>query len=265
MAKKPAKGHSTPPKAQASLASEQAQFVIRGTVLQRGAATLSEVPVREDTLVVRVDAILHGPDILQDFVGQPITVQLGPRQSVTEGEAYLFHTNGWIFGAGLAVVCVGVSAATSEAVHRVQAAVIAKPAQALKARADRAELVASGQVVQVRQVPKPASMPISEHNPEWQEAVVRLVHVAKGTRKAGQEVAVRFAASRDVRWANAPKFSVGEEGVWMLGDKSPEHAEMRAASGVPKDHYLVVDPEDFHPKEHADRVLSQIKTIRRKS
>jgi hypothetical protein len=34
---------------------------------------------------------------------------------------------------------------------------------------------------------------------------------------------------------------------------------VRAAVGVPKDQYLVVEPEDFHPKEHAARVLSQLK------
>jgi len=269
MARKPVKGSSSPRRrssasrtARAATQAEQAQFVFRGTVLQQGAVTLAEVPAAESTVVVRVEEILKGPDVLQDYEGQPITVQLGPRQRVSEGQEYLFSTNGWIFGAGLAVICVGISPATAANVQTLQAALSAHPEKMLKARADRAELVVSGQVTQVRQVPRPAGAPITEHDPEWQEAIIRVAQVARGPQRKGagqQQVVVRFSASHDIRWAKAPKFLVGQEGVWMLGDKTKEGAAMRAAVGVPKEQYLVVEPEDFHPKEHAARVLSQIK------
>jgi hypothetical protein len=269
MARKPAKGSSSPrrrssaPRAvRAATQAVQAEFVFRGTVLQRGAVTLEEVPATESTVAVRVEEILKGPDVLQDYEGQTITVQLGPRQRVSEGREYLFATNGWIFGAGLAVTCVDVSPATAANVQSLRAALSAHPAKQLKARAARAELVVSGQVTQVRQAPRPAGAPITEHDPEWQEAVIRVAQVARGGRRkaAGQQqVVVRFSGSHDIRWAKAPKFLVGQEGVWMLGDKTKEGAAMRAAVGVPKEQYLVVEPEDFHPKEHAARVLSQIK------
>ncbi len=268
MARKPAKGSSSPRRkgavprtASVATQAEQAQFIFRGAVLQQGAVTLAEVPATESTVVVRVEEILKAPDILKDYEGQPITVQLGSRQRVTEGQEYLFATNGWIFGAGLAVTCVGLSPVTAANVQALQAALSAHPAKLLKARADRAELVVSGQVTQIRQVPRPAGAPITEHDPEWQEAVIRVAQVARGAKRrgAGQQVVVRFSASHDIRWTKAPKFLVGQEGVWMLGDKTKEGAAMRAAVGVPKEQYLVVEPEDFHPKEHAARVLSQIK------
>jgi hypothetical protein len=246
-------------RAAAAPAPPEAQFVFRGTVLQRGTATMAEVEVSDDTIVARVDEILHGADIVRDFAGEAITVQLTSGQSVTEGEDYIFHTNGWLFGTSIAVIAVAVEPASDDAAQQMRAAVSSAPAQRAKARAARADLVVSGEVTQVTQVARPPGTPISEHEPQWQEAVVRVHHVARGARgRRPGNVTIRFAASRDVRWAHAPKFGVGQEGVWMLGDKSKEGGALRAAAAVPKDQYLVVEPEDFYPKEAAARVLSQI-------
>jgi len=237
----------------------EAQFVFRGTVLQRGNATMAEVEASEETVVVRVDDVLHGVEMLHDFAGQAITVKLSDGQDVAEQEEYIFHTNGWLFGASIAVVAVAVEPAGDEPTQQLRAAVSAAPAERAKARAANAEMVVAGQVTQVTQVPRPPGTPISEHEPEWQEAVVRVHHVARGGRgRRPGNVTIRFAASRDVRWARAPKFGVGQEGLWMLGDKTQEGSALRAAAAVPKDQYLVIEPEDYYPKEAAARVLSQI-------
>ena len=241
--------------------SQQAQFVFRGTVLQQGATTMAEVPAAENTVVARIEEILQGPEVLQGHQGEPVTIRLGSGQSVAEGQEYVFFTNGWIYGATLAVTSLGIAPSKAAHLEKVSAAVSGQPAAAAKARADRAELVISGHVKQIRQVPRPEGAPITEHDPEWQEAVIHVGGVARGSRKKGkgQDVVVRFAAGRDIHWARAPKFSVGQEGVWMLGDKTKEGKKLRAAVAMPKEHYLVVEPEDFYPKEHAARVLSQIK------
>ena len=237
----------------------EAQFVFRGTVLERGTATMAEVDVSDETIVVRVEDVLHGVEMLHDFTGQAITVKLSSGQEVTEQQEYIFHTNGWLFGASIAVVAVAIEPAGDESAQQLRAAVSAAPAERAKARAANADLVIAGQVTQVTQVPRPPGAPISEHEPEWQEAVVRVHHVARGGRgRRPGTVTIRFAASRDVRWAKAPKFGVGQEGLWMLGDKTQEGSALRAAAGVPKDQYLVIEPEDFYPKEAAARVLSQI-------
>ena len=67
-----------------------------------------------DTIVARVDEILHGADVVRDFAGEAITVQLSEDQSVTDGEDYIFHTNGWLFGASIAVVAVAVEPASDD-------------------------------------------------------------------------------------------------------------------------------------------------------
>jgi len=211
--------------------------------------------------VARIEEILHGPEVLREHQGEPITIRLGSGQSVTEGQEYMFFTNGWIYGATLAVTSLGIAPSKPGHVAKVSAAIGDKPAAAAKARADRAELVVSGHVKQIRQVPPVEGAPITEHDPVWQEAVIHVGSVARGSRKKGkaQDIVIRFAAGRDIRWAKAPKFSVGQEGVWMLGDKTKEGKTLRAAVAMPKQQYLVVDPEDFYPKENAAQVLSQIK------
>jgi len=253
MPRKSARKNATPP-------AEEAQFVFRGTILEKGASTMAEVPAGANTVVVRVDEIIHGPPVLEGCVDSSITVQLGPKDSVTTGTEYVFHTNGWIFGESLAVTSVGVEPAG--AVGAVRAAVGERPAAKVKARADRADLVVSGEVTLVREVPPEPGAPITEHDPDWHEAVVRVDAVERGKTKRGgtpKQVTIRFANARDVRWAEAPKFSVGTEGVWMLGDRSPAAKAMRSAVSMPSDHYLVVSPEDFYPKDSAARVLSVIK------
>ena len=64
MAKQP------PKKASVEKLTEQAQFVFRGTVVERGAATLDQIPLTRDTLVVTVDEILEGPPVLAGFAGR---------------------------------------------------------------------------------------------------------------------------------------------------------------------------------------------------
>jgi hypothetical protein len=43
---------------------------------------------------------------------------------------------------------------------------------------------------------------------------------------------VRFASSRDIRWYTAPKFSVGDRGVWLLGAPQPVAPGIAAFAGL---------------------------------
>ena len=237
----------------------EAQFVFRGTVAQRGAVTMDEVPLTRESLIVRVDEILDGPPVLEGFAGREITVQLDRGMRVTSGKAYVFYTNGWIYGSGLAVKCVGLEEETDASVRSARRALETAPERALRTRAQRAELVVSGHVTEVREVPRPKGAPITEHDPEWRQGVIAVDSVertAAPRARRPRQVTFRFAASPDVRWARAPKFAVGDAGIWMLGDRAAtrELQAMRTAAGAGKDEYLVVEPEDFLPVQFADRV-----------
>jgi hypothetical protein len=157
-------------------------------------------------------------------------------------------------------VALGVAPATEVGARASMAAATAAPAVAMSARAAQAELVVSGQVVEVRPAERLPGSPITEHDPVWQEAVVQVDTVHKGAMAAdaGNQVVVRFAASDDVRWYQAPKFEVGQEGVWMLGKERARAALEEVGEAAPEA-YIVTDPADFVPKDQADKVRSVLK------
>jgi hypothetical protein len=244
--------------------TEEAQFVFRGTVQQRGAATLDQVPLTRDTLIVRVDELLKTPEVLAGFAGADITVALEKGQRAEAGKTYVFYTRGWLYGAGLAVRAMAVTPESMADTRRTNMALEHEPARALQARARRADLVVTGRVREVRDPGRPAHVPITEHDPEWRQAVIDVHSVEQpGGSGAGSskkrkpsQLVIRFAGSHDVRWAEAPKFAVGQGGVWMLGDKAAkkEQQVMRTAAGAAKTEYVVVDPEDFYPAETVETV-----------
>jgi hypothetical protein len=133
------------------------------------------------------------------------------------------------------------------------------PERALRNRANRAELVVTGKVTEIREAPRQPKAPITEHDPEWRQAVVAVEDAPRtGASRARKpkQVVIRFAASPDVRWAKAPKFAVGDAGVWMLGEKkqTKDAEAMRTAAGAQKNEFVVVEPEDFLPMEFTERV-----------
>src|SRR4051812_10361539 len=69
-----------PPEVDSPPQTQEAQFIFRGTVVQRGAATLAQITDTENTIVVLVEEVLHAPDALKDFQGQHVTVKMGAGQ-----------------------------------------------------------------------------------------------------------------------------------------------------------------------------------------
>jgi hypothetical protein len=239
--------------------SREARFIFKGTVKERGAATMPEVPVNQGTLIVSVDEIAESPEMLRALKGQDITVQLGEGQRAKAGQQRIFFTNGWIYGASVAVICLGHRAPTEVSTHKTAAAVETAPARQILERAARAELVVAGRVVEVREVERPPGAPITEHDPGWREAVVQVDSLKKGDLHdpSTHQVVVRFAASDDVKWHQAPKFQIDEEGVWMLGDTTAEPAA-RAAMGEAPGRYVAIDSGDFQTVEEFNRAQSLI-------
>src|SRR5437016_3300553 len=115
-------------------------------------------------------------------------------------------------------------------------------------QAAAADLIVSGRVTAVR-LPAAESQAratatagggtaerISEHAPLWQEAVIQIDDVHKG-QHAKKLVVVRFPASTDVRWRHAPKFQVGQEGVFLLHKKQ--------LTGAPTDMAATLEPDEY--------------------
>lgn len=247
-----------PPEAAEEPASPEADAVFIGTVLQTASSSVAEVEPAADTVVVRVDEVVSGAQAFHDHIGEPVTVALPDGVTVAEGDVHVFHVMAWIFGSGLAVRAVSVGD------HAALAAAQGEPATAearVRARVASADRVVSGVVRQVRHVPVAEDHPITEHDPLWNDATVD-VHGERGrAAEAGDAgpVTVRFASSRDIRWYTAPKFSVGDRGVWLLGAPQPALPGVAAlVAGLAPDHYLVVDPDDFQPADDAPTLMAEL-------
>jgi hypothetical protein len=177
-----------------------------------------------------------------------VTVELPDGVVVAEGDVHVFQVTAWIFGTGLAVRALSVGDGNT---LTAAAAAASDDTARLRSRAAEADHVVSGVVRQVSHVPPEEDHPITEHDPQWNDATVEVQEKVGGTSEASPaSVTVRFASSRDVRWQQAPKFTVGERGVWLLGAPQPAiPAVAAAAEALTDDHYLVVDPDDFHREE----------------
>jgi hypothetical protein len=264
--------------------AQQARFIFQGTVRQRGAATMADVPVSARTLIVRVDRILQAPRTFDAYLGREITVQLkNSRAKAATGQTFTFYTNGWLFGDSLAVQSVGqLPAPAAERTGASALALVTEPATSaqdtlanrdLQDRLNNADMVVLGRVTAVR-LPQTTTdaranrlaaakaeetgdkekTPISEHDPEWREAVVEVQAVEKGAVD-NDNVVIRFPSSDDVQWYRAPKFAVGQEGVFLLHDTQGEPVvdkEVSLRAAVPREGAAIYDalhPADYQPPQ----------------
>ena len=262
--------------------SQAATFVFQGTVTKTKSATMKNVAVNDQTIVVTVDQVIEAPKSLAKFAGNEITVQLGARQKVTQGQTMIFHTNGWIFGDSVAVQSI-----KQEPIGRRHAGLLSRGGDPVEHRRNQvvqkryadADTVCSGTVSEVKLpgdfAPRGRSMravaepvvtgPISEHNPHWREAVIAIDESQKGAGNKNQMV-IRFPASTDVRWYKAPKFTPGQQGYFMLHKtkvskktavkKSGKKAGKKAGLAMhlladekpeAEEVYTALHPEDFQP------------------
>jgi hypothetical protein len=224
--------------------AEEARFVFRGIVEQTGASTMPDmVPGANNTCVVKVDEVLQSPQSLANAAGERVTVLLPEGVTLAAGEQAVFFTNPWLYGETLAVQAVAANPA-----QPVLATLDRRPGDPVRTLVERdrqarmatADLVIRGRVTAVRlveddQQPRRAV----EHDPQWEEAVVRVLAVERGS-PPGAEVVVRFPGSHDVAWRDAPKFTPGQEGRFVL---------RRPAEQTGSPIYTALNRHDFQPAQ----------------
>jgi hypothetical protein len=238
-----------------------APFVFEGSVKSLSASNVAAIPPDDGTVIVQVDHLRHSPRALAGFAGREITVRLAPNEKLAAGDQAIFFAEGLVFGEQLAVQSLGHDPLI--AVETRAALAGAGPAvQKLRRRIDQADAVVSGRVSAVRPVgpavaARAAAAPqerISEHEPFWSDAVIDVSAVHKGPKQ--KSVVVRFPASTDVRWRNAPKFAKGVKGTWLLhAPPSPAVAAKAKSAALPAQGvYTALDPNDFHPATETSAV-----------
>jgi len=210
------------PQDQAALL-KQSSIVFTGTVIRLGASSFAEVPVSPYTIVVRVDAVLKKPAAVSLKNNDDVTVEVKEPASFQKDARITFYTDGWIFGSGLAVKELGhLTPSEGEAATTIGASFSQLQKQVsdqeLQERLNAADVIVIGRVMSVqpwtaRALSAAAPSQISEHDPDWREAVVQVQSAIKGTDS--KQIVVRSPASRDVAWVNSPKFQKGQTAIFV--------------------------------------------------
>jgi hypothetical protein len=259
--------HGAPLVAQQSRAAlvRQADLIFVGTVTGVAAASLPGVPVTQRTLTVRVDGVLDTPAAVQLAVGDTVTVESRTVGALPVGTQATFYTRAWLFGRSVAAQEVGhetVSARLSAAavapmrdsVQRLRGQV---SDSVLRARIRASDMVVVGRVETVQAATLaalPAPRRITEHDPAWQEAVIQVETMIKGVAPANQRVVVRFPGSLDVAWRGMPRFTVGQEGTFLLRRDQLSGSPTAMMAGRRVTAYAAPTRQDVLTRQDAARV-----------
>src|SRR5216110_517684 len=236
----------------------QSDIIFAGTVTRAG--------------VVRVDQVFEKPDAVSLMKGDSVAILAARAGSLNPGMQATFYTRGWIYGRWITVREVGHEAigpqlatvAGGGAGGTAQQDLVARARQQvndadLKARIQAAAMVVVGRVEQIRPPaygrPGAPARPkrFTEHDPNWQEAIIHVDEGLKGAT-AGERVVVRFPGSRDVAFVGTPKFAAGQEGTFLLRKDSATGSPLALMAGQSVQAYTALHRLDVLSKQDAPHV-----------
>ena len=233
----------------------QSDIIFAGTVTRAG--------------VVRVDQVFEKPDAVSLMKGDSVAVLAARAGSLNPGMQATFYTTGWIYGHWITVREVGHEAIGPQlatvtgggAGGTAQQDLVARARQQvndadLKARIQAAAMVVVGRVEQIRPLAytgAPAPKRFTEHDPNWQEAIIHVDEGLKGAT-AGERVVVRFPGSRDVAFVGTPRFAAGQEGTFLLQKDTATGSPLALMAGQPVQAYTALHRLDMLSKQDAQHV-----------
>ncbi len=238
---------------------QSANFVFIGTVKQLNAVTMSAVKAGDNTIIVTVDEVMKAAGSLKHYIGKDITVQLRQPDSLKRSQQFIFFTNGWLYGKSIAVREVGklqIDGDREKKREQVIEGIKLVADKNLQRRIAGADLVVAGKVVKIEQAKALTKQQKSEHDPMWRTAVIEIESLVKG-RFAQKNVRVQFPGSMDVMWYKAPRFKVGQEGIWFLHKDQFKQLKIQGIEG-----YSALDPGDTYPIGELSRIKRLVKDMR---
>jgi len=236
----------------------QSTLVFTGKVIKLKAATLDGIKT-DNTAIVQVERVVTAPPAFAALGGQQVTVRLKSMAGVAKGSSMTFFTNGWIYGASLAVDAVAAvkEPATKALAGLVQEERSSEGDSVLKRRLDSAAMAVVGKVSQVEPSAQ-GTTHISEHDPVWYEATIDVDETIKG-KKGAKQVTVLFPKSDDVRWHKVGKYEQGQQGIFLLQQgrkQDPKGIAPKVFAAIPAgtDILTTLHPADFLPLHELGRV-----------
>jgi hypothetical protein len=243
--------------------AEPTPFVFTGRIVELKAATLPDI-ASDRTAIVEVDHVVSSPAMFAALTGAQITVRFAKPPTAARGATLTFFTKGWIYGQGIAVDAVEVRAESTKpvAAESLRSTRSDSKDAVLKARLKSAEIGVVGEVTAVKAAGIQTTR-ISEHDPAWHEATIRVDEVVKG-KKGTKAVKVLFPQSDDVRWHKVAKYTTGQQGIWLLHKAATQDATGIAAKAFPAiaaagDALTAAHDADFLSLDELGRVKALLK------
>lgn len=219
-----------------------ASVIFKGKILLLHTATTDEQDVTNAGVVVVTD-VIDAPESFPDISGRQVTVRFADIKKVSVNEEREFFTDPYWIGESLGLREIGsigkedklyenkeISAYINQAREKQQN-------ETLEKMLKESKLVITGKVIKVDEI-KGEKIVGSEHDPEWKEAEIQINETLKG-KVESKTVKVLFASSNDVMFFQAPKFNVGDAGVFIIQQTYPQTAELL------KNENMIVNPSGF--------------------
>jgi hypothetical protein len=245
-------------------------IIFIGTVDALNAVAVQSLKASPNTSIVVVEKVLKKPDAVALAPSDRVTVLAEENSTpLQKGVRGLFITEGMIYGASLAVRMVSwepapaVATAATQEESRATAKLQELTDKALRESIQSVEMVVVGRVKEIRAASAveltPNEQRISEHNPEWQEAIVEVQEMLKGP--AGiSEIVVRFPASQDIMWVGYPKLKTGQESTLLLRQDQISGASKATLGGQSVTAYMAITRKDVLQKADSQSVKRVLNT-----
>lgn len=211
-------------------------IVVQGKVEKTEASQEPLLAPTSSTVVIKITRMLTGAEFAGDQTGRLATVILSKPGSVKTGTEMLFFGNPRFIGKTLTIADVGELPAPAEEATSLALArgIQGRRDAPIRARLALAAMVFRGIVESVKPLEttegKDGAL-TSEHDPEWQLAMVKVTEAFRGTQN-GTMVAVLFPASRDIMWFNSPKLKPGQEALFLPHRPMPEELHLTRTTSV---------------------------------
>ena len=238
--------------------AKEAAFIFRGEVQGATAGRGTELP--RQGIVVRVLEVLYVKPTVAVRKGDLVVVQTLAASRPPAGTRAVFYTNGWIYGQHLTVRELGetadLTAASTEAKQQIAQAKAEGEDDRIRERLSDATLVVTGTVKSVRAFEEAQRRsPVSEHSANWWLAEVTVARTLKGEAPKGG-VLIAFPTSRDVMWAESPRFKAGEEGIWILHRPKTLAGLFENSQGPV---YTAINRRDFQASKEIEHVVGLLR------
>lgn len=249
--------------------TRKSSIIFSGTISQLAATSFADVPKSAQTIVVRVDSIEKKPAAVSLKKGDSVTVEVKDPSAFQEGAHARFYTDGWMFGSGIAVKELGheLGAAAAEPAPSVEMKAHGQDQttdQELLDRMKASDFVVVGRVTDIHKwnAPKPKSgapSRVTEHDPDWHEAIVEVQSVLKGGKVKGNKVVVRFPNRNDVAWVSSPKFAKNQRAIFCLNRDQATGQPTTKMGGQQVNVYTCLGHGDALPISEEARVRALLK------